>query len=64
MHSKLTKLLALALLIPLAGCATTGTGATDRVCDFWGYTSWSSKDTPQTIDGNKRNNAKRKAWCG
>jgi len=44
---------------------TMGIGGTDRlnVCDFWRPTTWSSKDTPQTIEGNKINNARRKAWC-
>lgn len=46
----------------LAACQTTGTGVTDA-CGQWRPISWSSKDTPQTVDEVKGNNARRKAWC-
>lgn len=51
-----------ALPILLAGCQTTGSGATS-VCSQWRSITWSSRDTPQTIDGVKGNNARRGAWC-
>lgn len=56
------KLLIAASAILLAGCQTTGTGVTDA-CGQWRAVSWSVKDTPQTIDEVKGNNARRKAWC-
>jgi hypothetical protein len=47
----------------LGGCSMTmGTGVTDA-CSFWKPVSWSTKDTPETIEGVKVNNARRKAWC-
>ncbi len=46
----------------LAGCQTTGSGVTE-VCTVWKPVLWSSRDTPETIDGVKGNNARRGAWC-
>ncbi|POR52381.1 hypothetical protein CYD53_10546 [Bosea psychrotolerans] len=46
----------------LAGCQTTGSGVTE-VCAVWKPVLWSSRDTPETIDGVKGNNARRAAWC-
>jgi hypothetical protein len=45
-----------------AGCQTTASGGTE-VCSVWKSILWSKKDTPETIDGVKGNNAARKAWC-
>lgn len=59
-----TTLLAAALATLLAACATTDTGATSAVCSQWRTISWSSRDTPETIDGVKGNNARRNGWCG
>lgn len=45
-----------------ASCSrTTGTVGTE--CLVWKPVSWSSKDTPQTIEEVKLNNARRMAWC-
>lgn len=58
--SRLTLALASALLV--ANCSkTTGTNATE--CLVWKPISWSSKDTPLTIEEIKLNNARQKAWC-
>lgn len=59
----LKTLLAAAISIPIAGCATTGGGGTEGVCSRWRPTTWSQRDTAETIAGNKINNANRKAWC-
>lgn len=56
-------LLAVVLSTLLAACKTTDTGATDSVCTHWRGITWSSNDTPQTIDEVKGNNARRGAWC-
>lgn len=56
-------LLAAALSTLLAGCATTVGGGTDLVCSQWRGISWSQRDTTETIDGVKANNARRQAWC-
>ena len=63
MLKKLTPLLAVALLIPLAGCKTTGSGVTDVCETAWRPISWSQKDTARTIEEVKANNARRGAWC-
>ena len=34
-----------------------------EVCSKWKGIGWSRKDTPQTIEGVKLNNARRQAWC-
>lgn len=62
--SKLPLKLTLAVVSGLlvASCSrTTGTGATE--CLVWQPISWSTKDTPQTIEGVKLNNARRDAYC-
>lgn len=41
---------------------TTGTAAIDA-CQFWKPVTWSKKDTPQTIEEVKINNARRQGWC-
>lgn len=58
-----TMMLVAVLSILTAGCATTGGGGTEAVCAQWRGISWSSRDTPQTQDEVKANNARRKAWC-
>lgn len=64
--------LASALLIPLAGCKTTGIGGIENSpCvaqapgqePAWRGISWSTKDTLQTIEEVKANNARHEAWC-
>lgn len=50
------------LAIPLASCATTGTGVTSA-CTQWRAISWSAKDTPLTIVDVKASNARRAAYC-
>lgn len=46
-----------------------GTGGTEserqlkRVCELWQPVTWSSKDTDQTIEEAKINNAKWDAFC-
>lgn len=59
-------LLAILLICPLTGCATlTGTKETNgSVCNVWKEVSWSKKDTDQTIQEIKVNNARREGWCG
>lgn len=57
-----TVLLLVALPMLSAGCQTTGSGETE-VCSVWRPVTWSQKDTPETIDGVKGNNARRNAWC-
>lgn len=52
-------------LMVLPGCATTGTAVTaEGVCSVWPSTSYSQKDTPETIKGNRINNARRSGFCG
>jgi len=50
----------------LAGCSTTtATDATDggvAFCVAWKSISWSTRDTPQTIEEVKANNAARVGW--
>ena len=46
----------------VASCSkTTGTGGTE--CLVWKPISWSSRDTPQTIEEVKLNNERQKGWC-
>lgn len=62
MSYKLMVLFAATLL--MGGCMRlTATAAIDA-CDFWRPVSWSTKDTPATVEGVKINNARQKAWCG
>lgn len=61
MPYKLTTLCVATFL--LGGCSMTmGTAAIDA-CDFWRPVSWSTKDTSETIQGVKINNARQQAWC-
>jgi hypothetical protein len=57
--------LAILLTFPLTGCAsmiaTKETNGT--VCNIWQPVSWSKKDTDQTIQEIKVNNARREGWC-
>lgn len=62
MRRLLTLLLLAALPTQLAGCNRTATGGTE-VCSVWRPVTWSLKDTPETVDGVKGNNARRGAWC-
>lgn len=62
MRRLLTLLLLAASPMLLVGCQTTATGETE-VCAVWRPVTWSQKDTPETIDGVKGNNARRGAWC-
>lgn len=59
---------ALAMLsaLILTGCASQTKPAVtvDSVCAIWPTTSWSKKDTDETIAGNKFNNARRSGFCG
>ena len=49
--------------LTVGGCwRTTGTAGTDP-CIIWQPISWSQKDTPQTIEGVKINNARWEGWC-
>lgn len=61
-------LLATALILALSGCAKmTAIGATKAtttdVCKVWQYIKWSVKDTDETIEQAKVNNARRKGFC-
>lgn len=62
MRRLLTLPLLAVLPILLVACNQTATGETE-VCSVWRPVSWSQKDTPETIDGVKGNNARRGAWC-
>jgi len=57
---KLTFALASGLLV--ASCLQT-TAIVGTECVVWRPISWSGKDTPQTIEEVKLNNARQKAWC-
>lgn len=46
----------------VASCSKT-TGTVETSCLVWRPISWSSKDTPQTIEEVKLNNVRRNAWC-
>ena len=64
MPIKPTTLLACALPILNAACATIPTGATSAgVCAQWRPITWSRRDTPDTVDQVKGGNARRTAWC-
>ena len=62
MRRLLTLPLLAVLPILLAACQPTGSGETE-VCSAWRSVTWSQRDTPETIDGVKGNNARRGAWC-
>lgn len=59
-------LLALALTLPLIGCASqTGSSATKvALCDQFRPIRWSASDTDETIRQAKEANAVGKAICG
>lgn len=58
-------LVMLSALILSACGRTTGTAVTaERVCAVWPVTTWSARDTTETIRGNKFNNARRAGFCG
>lgn len=59
-------MLALALTLPLIGCASqTGSGATKAaLCDQFRPILWSASDTHDTIRQAKEANAVGKALCG
>lgn len=62
MRWKLMTVCAATLLV--GGCSmTTGIVGTDA-CAVWRPISWSQKDTPETIEGVKINNARRLGYCG
>lgn len=72
MPKKLMLLCVSALAIPLASCAKTPIGGIENSpCiaqvagqePAWRPVSWSSRDTLQTIEEVKANNARREAWC-
>lgn len=50
----------------LSGCVnrTPPAVTVDSVCAIWPNTSWSKRDTSETIRGNKFNNARRAGFCG
>lgn len=59
--------LAMICAMTLSACAkwTGGSAATaEAACAVWPYTPYSAKDTRETIDGNRLNNARRDGWCG
>jgi hypothetical protein len=73
MRKPLMMLCVSALAIPLASCATTDTGGIEASpCvaqkpgeePAWRPLSWSRRDTPETIEETKANNARHLAWCG
>lgn len=55
-------MLALASALSLAACTKT-MGTVETSCLVWQPVSWSLKDTPQTVEEVKANNARRAAWC-
>lgn len=72
MRNESRMLLVLATTFFLAGCQQTLTTRTDAteanivrdVCRAWPITTYSSRDTEETILGNRANNAARSAYCG
>lgn len=52
--------------LALSACASQTKPAVtvSSVCSIWPVTSWSKKDTDETIKGNKFNNARRAGFCG
>ena len=59
----------LVMLLPvsllLTGCQTMGSGETDKAyCRAFKPVAWSVRDTPETIDQTKANNAVGVALCG
>lgn len=64
--ARLALMLALALTLPLIGCASqTAGGATKAaLCDQFAPIRWSASDTDETIRQAKEANAVGKAVCG
>lgn len=52
------------LLLSACASQTKPAVTVDSVCAIWPTTSWSQKDTDETIKGNKFNNARRSGFCG
>lgn len=50
----------------LTACASQTKPAVtvSSVCAIWPQTSYSKRDTDETIKGNKFNNARRSGFCG
>ena len=70
MPKLLMLLLVSVLLTPLVGCSMTGTAVTSPCLaqaagqePAWRSISWSARDTLQTIEEVKANNARHGAWC-
>lgn len=63
MRRLLTMLITAALPILSAACSPMASVETESVCAVWRPITWSSKDTPETIDGVKGSNARRGGWC-
>lgn len=58
-----SKLMILSVLtFGLTGC-TTLMGSVGTECSIWKPITWSKKDTAQTVEEVKINNARREAWC-
>ena len=54
------------LLTTLNGCGSltkTIVATADSACQVWPVTPYSKKDTKETIEGNRLNNARREGWC-
>lgn len=66
-RSESMKLFVLAMLCAtLSGCAswTRSSAVTaEGVCAVWPITPYSKKDTPETIEGNRLNNARHEGFC-
>ena len=66
MSTKLLKPLALVTTFLAAGCSqttTTHTGATEAACLAWHPVTYSSRDTPETQDQARANNAAWQKYC-
>lgn len=59
----LLKLIPVAVSGLLAASCSTMTVTVGTECSVWRPVSWSSKDTPTTIEEVKLNNARQGAWC-
>lgn len=55
-------MLAPVLTFTLGDCSTTMATA-ETSCLAWRPVTWSKRDTPQTIEEVKAQNARRKAYC-
>lgn len=55
----------MALLCTMGGgCQALNSTGGIEVCTVWRPVTWSQRDTPETVDGVKGNNARRTAYCG